>query len=99
MPLQREDNLIESFWHGNENQNLHLVSAYSRDSNSKYRYVQDALFAHSELIGKLLIEQNAKVFVCGSSGKMPREVKITFVEIVKKFTGMDEEMLKSTLSA
>ena len=88
--FKEKDNLIESFWHGNENQNLHLVSAYSRDSNSKYRYVQDALFAHSELIGKLLIEQNAKVFVCGSSGKMPREVRITFVEIVKKFTGMDE---------
>ncbi|CAX43357.1 NADPH reductase, putative [Candida dubliniensis CD36] len=89
--FKEKDNLVDSFWHGNENQNFHLINAYSRDSNSKYRYVQDALFAQSELIGKLLIEQNARVFVCGSSGKMPREVKITFVEIVKKFTGMEED--------
>ena len=37
------------------------------------------------------MEENAKVFVCGSSGKMPREVKITFVEIIKKYSGMNEE--------
>lgn len=88
--FKEKDNLVESFWSG-EYPNLHVFNCFSRDLDSQYKYVQDSLFHLYELIGRLLMEENAKVFVCGSSGKMPREVKITFVEIIKKYSGMNEE--------
>ncbi|RCK55352.1 NADPH-dependent diflavin oxidoreductase 1 [Candida viswanathii] len=91
---KEKDNLVASFWLG-EYPNLHIFNCFSRDADSQYKYVQDGLFLQYELIGRLLMEQNAKVFVCGSSGKMPREVKITFVEIIIKYAGMSKEEAQS----
>lgn len=91
---QEKDNLVKSFWTG-QYPNLHVFNCFSRDLDSQFKYVQDGLFSQYELIGRLLMEEKAKIFVCGSSGKMPREVKITFVEIIKKYSGMNEEESQS----
>ncbi|CAI5756343.1 unnamed protein product [Candida verbasci] len=66
--------------------NLHIFTSFSRDES---KYVQDTLFSEYKLIGNLL-EQGARIFVCGSSGKMPREVKLTFIEIIKKYKQLTE---------
>ncbi|KAG5417029.1 TAH18 [Candida metapsilosis] len=87
-----KDHLIKSFWEKSDN--LHVYSCFSRDEDSEYKYVQDAIIANYTLIGDLLLNQDAKIFVCGSSGKMPREVKLTFVEAVKRYNSMSEEDAK-----
>ncbi|ODV80451.1 NADPH-ferrihemo protein reductase [Suhomyces tanzawaensis NRRL Y-17324] len=70
-------------------QKLHFYPAFSRDENSTAKYVQDRLFQEKALIGDLLLNQNAIIFVCGSSGKMPKQVRITLMEVLVH-TGMDE---------
>ncbi|KAI5957519.1 TAH18 [Candida theae] len=87
-----KDHLIKTFWE--KSSNLHIYSCFSRDEGSKYKYVQDAIIANYKLIGDLLLNQEAKIFVCGSSGKMPREVKLTFIEVVKRYSDISEEDAK-----
>lgn len=64
---------------------------FSRDIGTKYKYVQDRLYLEYSVLGDLILNKNATVFVCGLSGKMPKQVKITFVEIVKKALDVSEE--------
>ncbi|EGW33630.1 uncharacterized protein SPAPADRAFT_135972 [Spathaspora passalidarum NRRL Y-27907] len=85
-----KDHLIDTFW-PESYPNLHIFNCFSRDKDSKYKYVQDALFDQYKLMGDLILNENAKIFVCGSSGKMPREVKLTFAEIVKKYSNISDE--------
>ncbi|CAD1809200.1 FAD binding domain family protein [Candida parapsilosis] len=87
-----KDHLIKSFWE--KSSNLHIYNCFSRDEDSEFKYVQDAIIAEYKLLGDLLLNQDAKVFVCGSSGKMPREVKLTFVEVVKRFKNISKEDAK-----
>ncbi|KAI5964619.1 TAH18 [Candida pseudojiufengensis] len=89
---EEKDHLIKSFWE--KSSNLHICNSFSRDPGSSFKYVQDALFGNWKLIGDLLLNQNASIFVCGSSGKMPREVKLTFIEIVRKYKDITEEEAK-----
>ena len=87
-----KDHLIKLFWE--KSSNLHIYNCFSRDEDSEFKYVQDAIIAEYKLLGDLLLNQDAKVFVCGSSGKMPREVKLTFVEVVKRFKNISKEDAK-----
>lgn len=63
---------------------LEVFPCFSRDGD-KIRYVQHNLFAQYQLVADLIINQHAVVFLCGSSGKMPREVRITLIEILVKY--------------
>lgn len=57
--------------------------AISRQAGFPYKYVQDRLFAERDLVSDLIVNQNAVVYLCGSSGKMPTQVRVTLVEIIK----------------
>lgn len=82
---REKDYLFADLWTQYEQKGqLKIFPAISRDAGSKYKYVQDKLHAEKELVADLLVNQNAIVFVCGSSGKMPREVRITLVEAIKE---------------
>ncbi|KAL8995813.1 MAG: hypothetical protein Q9169_004533 [Polycauliona sp. 2 TL-2023] len=59
---------------------LKVFAAFSRDQPTKL-YVQDILKQQSELVYELLHSKRGIVYVCGSSGKMPRAVRSTLVEI------------------
>lgn len=61
---------------------LHVYPAVSRDPAFPYKYVQDRLFAEKQLVGRLILEEQAIIFVCGSSGAMPTQVRITLAEIL-----------------
>ncbi|KAI3402415.2 TAH18 [Candida oxycetoniae] len=87
--FEEKDYLIKTFW--GKSSHLHIYNCFSRDQNSKYKYVQDALIDQFKLVGDLIYNQGARIFVCGSSGKMPREVKLTFAEIIKRFCNITEE--------
>jgi sulfite reductase alpha subunit-like flavoprotein len=53
---------------------LQVFKAYSRDQRQKV-YVQDLIWQQAKLVTRVLREQNGLVYICGSSGKMPRAVR------------------------
>lgn len=90
--FKTKDYLFEEQWDSLVKQNkLNMFPCFSRDPGSKTKYVQDKLFAEYELIAELMFNQNAIVFVCGSSGKMPKQVRITLAEILIKAGKVSED--------
>ncbi|KAF3989023.1 hypothetical protein FT663_00599 [Candidozyma haemuli var. vulneris] len=85
-----KDYLFQELWETLEAKGLlHMYPCFSREPGSKVKYVQDKIFVEQKTVAKLILEENAIVFVCGSSGNMPRQVRMTLVEILKK-TGLEE---------
>lgn len=81
----KKDYLFGSLWEQLQEENcLHVYNAVSRDPEYKYKYVQDRLFAEKELVRRLILDERAIIFVCGSSGSMPTQVRITLVEIIRE---------------
>lgn len=66
---------------------ISLFTCFSRDRENslEYKYVQDRLWAMGNKLTKILIENEAMIYVCGSSGKMPTQVRITILEMLKKW--------------
>ncbi|GAB7360244.1 hypothetical protein MBLNU230_g8004t1 [Neophaeotheca triangularis] len=65
---------------------LTVLTAFSRDPASMpgKKYVQDLIRedGNAGLIGRALVERHGKVYVCGSSGNMPKSVREALVEVV-----------------
>lgn len=79
---QDKDYLFQDQWEDLVNKNkLHIYPAFSRQS--KIKYVQNRLFEEKKVVSDLILKQNAIVFVCGSSGSMPKQVKLTLIEILQ----------------
>lgn len=92
--FKEKDYLFRDEWQDLVEKNkLHLFPSFSRES--KIKYVQDRLFEERNLIGDLILNQNAVVFVCGSSGSMPKQVKLTLIEILKQTGKLSEEDAQS----
>jgi sulfite reductase alpha subunit-like flavoprotein len=53
---------------------VQVLTAFSRDQKEK-RYVQDVIRENAMLVYDMLVKQGAKVYICGSSGKMPMAVR------------------------
>ncbi len=68
---------------------LRVFTAFSRDQARKI-YVQDLIKEQSALIFRLLHQCRGIVYVCGSSGKMPRGVRASLIEALKASGGMDQ---------
>lgn len=82
---REKDYLFADLWEQYEQKGqLKVFAAISRDSDSDYKYVQDRLHGEKDLVADLLVNQNAIAFVCGSSGNMPRQVRITLVEAIRE---------------
>jgi len=70
------------------------IKAYSRPSdNATRRYVQDAIREDAEEVYRLLFEENAYFYICGSAA-MARDVSAAVAEIVKKRQGWGDEEMK-----
>ncbi|KAK8253429.1 hypothetical protein IWZ00DRAFT_189269 [Phyllosticta capitalensis] len=74
---------------------LHVITAFSRDQREKV-YVQDRLREHSSLLWRLL-EDGARIYVCGSSGKMPEAVRTAVVDVISKEGDMGKEEAEETV--
>lgn len=74
-----KDFLFADLW---DDPKVTLHACFSRDGG-QLKYVQDGLFHEKKLVGDLIVNDKAVFFLCGSSGKMPRQVRITIVEILK----------------
>lgn len=61
---------------------LHVLAAFSRDPGQPKEYVQDKIRLHADLVSTALIEKGAKVYVCGSSGNMPKGVREALLDVI-----------------
>lgn len=91
---REKDFLFADLWlHYEQLGQLSVYPAISRDPGSKHKYVQDKLHAEKLLVADLIVNKNAIVFLCGSSGKMPRQVRITLTEAIRDLVPEAEEYL------
>ncbi|KAL8769372.1 MAG: hypothetical protein Q9209_004599 [Squamulea sp. 1 TL-2023] len=77
---------------------LQVFAAFSRDQKAKV-YVQDVIKQQANLVYDVLYSQGGIVYVCGSSGKMPRAVRAVLVEIFVNRGNMDELAAEKYLQA
>jgi sulfite reductase alpha subunit-like flavoprotein len=59
---------------------VEVFTAFSRDQEKKI-YVQDIIRREGKLIEELVRSQHAVVYVCGSSGNMPKAVKAAIIDV------------------
>jgi sulfite reductase alpha subunit-like flavoprotein len=71
---------------------LQVFTAFSRDQRQKI-YVQDLIRREGPRVHALLA-QNALIIVCGSSGKMPQQVREAFLDVMEEHGGPWESRQK-----
>lgn len=72
-----------------EEMSLQVFTAFSRDQATKI-YVQDLIKENSATVFRLLHQFKGIVYVCGSSGNMPRAVRASLVEAFKISGGLEQ---------
>ena len=77
---------------------LTVLPAFSRDQNHKV-YVQDLIKQHSNAVYGHLHDRGGLVYVCGSSGKMPKAVRAALVDVFRECGGMDHKDAEGCLEA
>lgn len=90
--LYREE--MEAFDAGSLKGELMIVTAFSRVSGQAKVYVQDRIMEQKDRVYELIIEEDAAVFLCGSSS-MAREVGLRIGETVKIKMGWNDAELKA----
>lgn len=68
---------------------LKVFTAFSRDQKHKI-YVQDLIKEQCELVYRLIYDSGALVYVCGSSGTMPKAVRVALTEAFTKCGNMHQ---------
>ncbi len=72
-----------------------VFTAFSRDQKEKI-YVQDIIRKEGKLLENLVREQQAIIYVCGSSGNMPKAVREALLDVCHKYNpeGMSREFIE-----
>lgn len=71
---------------------LESHTAFSRDKNEPRTYVQDQIRKHAQAVHRAMYELGGRIYVCGSSGNMPKGVREAFLDIlVEQNTSMSKE--------
>jgi len=70
---------------------LHPVFSRDRENSPDTKYVQDVLWKLGEFVTNLLVEKKALFVLCGASGKMPIQVRLTVIEMLKKWGGFTND--------
>ncbi|GME40892.1 nadph-dependent fmn fad containing oxidoreductase [Neofusicoccum parvum] len=76
-------------------QGMRLATAFSRDQREKV-YIQDRVREHGKAVWELLRE-GARIYLCGSSGKMPEAVRRALEAVIAAEGGMGVEEAEETL--
>eukprot|EP00042_Codosiga_hollandica_P006981 m.16653 g.16653 ORF g.16653 m.16653 type:complete len:171 (+) comp28546_c0_seq1:2626-3138(+) len=94
-----KDFLYRDDWrHFQDSGNLQLLTAFSRDQQSKI-YVQDAIREHGAELADWILRRGAWVYICGNAKRMPLEVHGALGDILKEFGPFEEEALQEYLSS
>ena len=76
---------------------LHVFPAFSRDQKQKI-YVQDVIRSQAARVWRLL-ENDAMVYVCGSSGKMPQAVREALTKVCEMAGQLSREVAENRIQA
>ncbi|KAI1000209.1 NADPH-dependent diflavin oxidoreductase 1 [Podosphaera aphanis] len=74
---RKADFFYEEDWKSQKLQ-TNVYPAFSRDKLQKI-YVQDIIRQEAELVATLILREEAIIYVCGSSGNMPKSVREAFI--------------------
>ena len=77
---------------------LAVFTAFSRDQDHKF-YVQDVIRQQASSVHRLLVELGGVVYVCGSSGKMPKAVRAALADVFRKEGNIDERAAEKYLES
>jgi len=67
-----------------EHDNFKVLTAFSRDNEDGSKdYVQHVIKRNRELLGELIVKQDAVIYVSGRAKLMPTSVEKAFVEVIK----------------
>ena len=77
---------------------LTVLPAFSRDQDHKV-YVQDLIKQHSSTVYHQLHDSGGLVYVCGSSGKMPKAIRTALVDVFRERGGIDQKDAEGFLEA
>lgn len=72
---------------------LTVIDSFSREGGG---YVQDTIWKNKDKVAKI-INNGGGIYICGSSGKMPTQVRITIQEILKVSNNWDDETAKQEM--
>jgi sulfite reductase alpha subunit-like flavoprotein len=61
---------------------LQVWTAFSRDKDAPRSYVQDQIRQHASTVFKAIHELKGRIYVCGSSGNMPKGVREAFLDVM-----------------
>ncbi|EMC99133.1 hypothetical protein BAUCODRAFT_31441 [Baudoinia panamericana UAMH 10762] len=74
-----------------DTEGLTVRTAFSRDKLHPKQYVQDKIREEGPRIRQMLMELDGKVYVCGSSGNMPKGVREALTDVLAEHSDMGEE--------
>ena len=77
---------------------LTVFTAFSRDQDPKF-YVQDVIRQQAGSVHRLLVELGGVVYVCGSSGKMPKAVRAALADVFRREGNIDERAAERYLES
>ena len=92
---QGADYFFKEEWQHLENKGLKVFAGFSRDANEPKTYVQDLLNHQSALVFNTVAKQGGKVYVCGSSGNMPKGVRQALVDVLQNHGEMSTDDAES----
>lgn len=77
---------------------LQVRTAFSRDKDEPRSYVQDQIRQHAGAIYRAIHDLNGRIYVCGSSGNMPKGVREAFLDVlVEQSASMTREEAEAHL--
>ena len=77
---------------------LAVFTAFSRDQDHKF-YVQDVIRQQASSIHHLLVELGGTVYVCGSSGKMPKAVRAALADVFREEGNINDKAAERYLES
>lgn len=77
---------------------LQVRTAFSRDKDEPRSYVSDQIRQHAGAIYRAIHDLNGRIYVCGSSGNMPKGVREAFLDVlVEQSASMTREEAEAHL--
>jgi sulfite reductase alpha subunit-like flavoprotein len=79
---------------------LEVHTAFSRDKNEPRTYVQDQIRKNAKAVYRAMYELKGMIYVCGSSGNMPKGVREAFLDVlVEQNTSMSRDQAELHLDS
>lgn len=88
---EKADYFFADEWQDLAVQGLTVFPGFSRDKDKPKTYVQDLIRQKASLVYQILERDGGKVYVCGSSGNMPKGVREALSDVLREHGQMEME--------